>query len=97
MNGHPVKRLRGNINISFKDIDAESLLLLLSERGLCVSTASACSTNTKSYSHVLLAIGLDEKLIKGTIRITFGEENTVKDSIFLANNIKEIIDNLNQM
>lgn len=97
LNGHPIKRLKGNVNLSFKNIDAESLLLLLSERGICISTASACSSNSKTFSHVLMAIGLTKEEAKGTIRITFGEENTPKDAIILANNIKNIIIKLEDM
>ena len=97
LNGHPTKRLRGNVNLTIFDIDAESLLLLLSERGFCISTASACSTNSKSISHVLKAIKLTEKQAKETIRITFGEENTEKDVIELANNIKEIVKKIKSM
>lgn len=97
LNGHPVKRLKGNVNLSFKDIDAESLLLLLSERGICISTASACSSNSKNFSHVLMAIGLSQEEAKGTIRITFGEDNTTDDAIMLADNIKNIIWQLKEM
>lgn len=97
LNGHPLKRLRGNLNLSFKDIDGESLLLLLSERGFCISTASACSSNTKNYSHVLKAIGLTAEQAKNTIRITFGEENTTKDAILLAKNIKNFALKLEEM
>lgn len=97
LNGHPTKRLKGNINLTFKNIDGESLLLLLSERGICISTASACSTNSKNYSHVLKAIGLTEKQAKGTIRITFGAENTEKEVYALVNNIKDIISKIEQM
>ena len=97
INGHPLKRLKGNINISFKGIDAESLLLLLSERGFCISIASACSSNHKKTSHVLKAIGLNEDEAKGTIRITFGEENTIKDTELLVDSIKKIITKMSDM
>lgn len=97
LNGHPIKRLKGNVNISLKDVDGESLLLLLSERGMCISTASACGSNNKKYSHVLKAIGLTAEEARGTIRITFGENNTIKDTILLAKNIKSIIEKLEKM
>lgn len=97
MNGHPTKRLKGNINLSFEDVDAESLVLLLSERGFCISTASACNSNNKKLSHVLKEIGLNEKQIKGTIRVTFGKENTEKDVEELVDNILEIITDLKEM
>lgn len=97
LNGHPVKRLKGNINVSFKGIDAESLLLLLSEKGFCVSTASACSSNNKKISHVLKEIGLTDEEIKGTIRVTFGKENTEKDVKDLVDNILQIVTDLKEM
>lgn len=97
LNGHPIKRLKGNVSISFENVDAESLLLLLSKEGFCISIASACNTNQKNMSHVLKAIELNEREAKGTIRITFGEENTKKDTELLANKIKNIVENLNKM
>ena len=95
LNGHPVRRLKGNVNITIDNIDAESLLLLLSQSGFCISTASACTSN--SISHVLKAIGLTEKEAKETIRITFGEENTEKDVEDLIKNMKDIINKLKTM
>ena len=97
LNGHPIKRLKGNVNISFKGIDGETLLLLLSNEGFCISIASACSTNQKNMSHVLNAIGLNESEAKGTIRITFGEENTKKDVELLIEKIKKNIEKLKKM
>lgn len=97
LNGHPLKRLRGNVNITIKNIDAESILLLLSEKGYCVSTASACSSNNKSFSHVLKAIGLTDKETESTIRITFGDENTIKDATMLASTIKDLIEKIEKM
>ena len=97
LNGHPLDRLKGNVSISFKNIDAESLILLLSEKGFCISAASACSSNTRNISHVLKAIGLSDDESKGTIRITFGEENTIKDVKQLVDQIVDIIRKLEMM
>ncbi len=97
LNGHPFKRLQGNVNISFPGVEGESLLLLLAEKGICVSTASACSTNHKGMSHVLKAIDLSEEEANGTIRITFGAENSEEDAINLALSIQEIIGRLKEM
>lgn len=97
LNGHPLDRLKGNVSISFKNIDAESLILLLSEKGFCISAASACSSNTRNISHVLKAIGLSDDESKGTIRITFGEENTIKDVKQLVGQIVDIIRKLEMM
>ena len=97
LNGHPTKRLKGNVNITIDNMDAESLLLLLSQFGFCVSTASACSAKNSAISHVLKAIGLTEKQAIETLRITFGEDNTEKDVEDLVKNMKDIINRLETM
>ena len=76
INGDLDNRLPGNVNVSFKDIDGEQLLLKLDEYGICASSASACCTGSSKPSHVLTAIGLDRKQASGTIRFTLGKENT---------------------
>ena len=97
INGHRTKRLSGNSNISFSFIDGETLLLKLDERGICVSTGSACSSGSQSPSHVLSAIGLDEIKAKGSLRVTFGKENTKEDVDFLVKSLIEIINELRKM
>lgn len=96
LNGHIYKRLPGNINISFDGINGGTLLLLLAEKGIYCSSASACSTGEKTTSHVLKAIGLPDKIAKGTIRITLGEENTLDDVKYMSKNIKEIVKRLRE-
>ena len=91
LNGSRINRLPGNVNFSFKNIDGEELLLKLDEYGICVSSGSACSSGSDKPSHVLQAIGVKENLIKGTIRITLGEENTKQDIDFLVKCLKKII------
>ena len=91
LNGHRTKRLPGNCNISFPNIDAEELLYKLDENGICASAGSACSTGNPMPSHVLLAIGLPQELAKGTIRFTIGDENTKDDIDYLINCLEEII------
>lgn len=83
INGDMVKRLPGNVNISFNGIDGQDLLLKLDEKGICASSGSACSSGSKSASHVLTAIGLTENLSRSTLRITFGNENTKEDVDYL--------------
>ena len=94
INGHKEKRLPGNCNISFEGIEAEELLLKLDERGICVSSGSACSSGSGEPSHVLLAIGLEKELAYGTIRVTIGKENTKDDIDFLVESLVEIIPSL---
>ena len=94
INGDRVKRLPGNVNISFKDIDGSKLIIELDKRGICVSGGSACSSMCSAPSHVLLAIGLDSKWISGTIRLTFGEDNNIEDVKYLVQAIEDILKNI---
>jgi len=93
LNGDRVKRLPGNANFSFKGINAEELLLALDEKGICASAGSACSTGRLQPSHVLKAIGLPRELAEGTLRVTFGKDNTEEDVEVLVKEIKEIVKN----
>ena len=86
-----VKRLPGNANISFDGIDAGQLLLNLDAYGICASAGSACSTGNPEPSHVLVAIGLDRNLSEGTLRTTFGKDNTKQDVEFLVDSLVNII------
>lgn len=94
LNGDREKRLPGNANFSFKDVDGGELLLKLDARGICASSGSACSSGSSSPSHVLVAIGLKEELANGALRITFGEENTKEDLDYLIKNLYEIIEEI---
>ena len=93
INGSIEKRLPGNCNFSFEDIESGELLLRLDEIGICASGGSACSSNSESISHVLKAIGVNDKLAKGALRITLGDFNTREDVEFLVKALKYIINN----
>lgn len=97
INGHRTKRLPGNSNISFRFIDGESLLLNLDAKGICASTGSACSTGSTNPSHVLLAIGLEEEIAQGSLRITFGDDNSKEDVDYLIDSLVEIVQKLRNM
>ncbi|MBS5856915.1 MAG: cysteine desulfurase NifS [Clostridia bacterium] len=91
LNGPRDNRLPGNANISFKGINGSELLLKLDEKGICASAGSACSTGSSSPSHVLTSIGLDSKMAEGTLRVSFGEENSKEDVEYLVENLKNIV------
>ena len=91
LNGHRTKRLAGNANMSFKGIHGGDLLLKLDEQGICVSTGSACSSGSTEPSHVLTSIGLGAEYLQGSLRVTFGNENTKEDVDYLIKNLEEII------
>ena len=74
LNGHPELRHPGNLNLSFADVEAEALIM--SMRGVAVSSGAACASATLEPSHVLRAIGLDEELAHGSIRFGLGRFNT---------------------
>lgn len=76
VNGNPKKRLPNNLHVSWPGIDGERLLMLLDEHGIMASTGSACAANKQTASHVLQAIGLDEALIQGSLRLTVGRDTT---------------------
>ena len=91
INGSRQNRLPGNANISFKGIRADELLFKLDEYGICASAGSACSSGESKPSHVLLALGLEKDLAYGSLRVTFGEENTKDEVDFLINKLTDII------
>lgn len=85
------KRLPGNINLSFDFIDGDTLLMLLDSEGICASSGSACSAGALEPSHVLMAIGLNEDLAKGSLRLTLGYKTTEEDIEYVVNIIKEVV------
>lgn len=90
-NGHPERRLPGNANFSFRYIEGESLLFSLDLAGIAVSSGSACSSGSLEPSHVLLAMGVPEGLAHGSIRFSFGRENTVEEVDYAVDKLKEIV------
>lgn len=94
INGTMERRLPGNINISFKDLNSGELLLRLDEVGICASGGSACSSKEASPSHVLTAIGLPNELSKGALRLTFGDYNTKEDVEYLVENLVRIVEEM---
>ena len=91
LNGHPTKRLCNNINVRFDFIEGEALMMELDDKGIEVSTVSACASPKLESSHVLLACGIEKKNAQGTIRISLGRFTTEKDvSYFLEVLPKEV-------
>jgi cysteine desulfurase len=76
LNGHPVKRLPNNVNISVEFVEGESMCLNMDMAGICASTGSACSSASLEASHVLLAMGLDPVQAHGSLRFTLGKWTT---------------------
>lgn len=79
LNGDPENRLPGNVNFSFEGIEGESLVLLLDQHGICASTGSACTAQSLSPSHVLLAIGRSDEMAASALRLSLSVDNTQTD------------------
>ncbi|WP_027307989.1 cysteine desulfurase NifS [Caloramator sp. ALD01] len=97
LNGHPEKRLPGNINVSFQFIEGESLLLLLDHYGICASTGSACSSGSLDPSHVLMAIGLPHEIAHGSLRLSLGDLNKEEDVDYVLEVLPQIVQRLRDM
>jgi cysteine desulfurase len=97
LNGHREKRLPGHVNFSFRYIEGESILLMLDLNGIAASSGSACSSGSLDPSHVLLAIGLSHEVAHGSLRLTFGRDNTMEEIDFVVDKLKEIVERLRFM
>ncbi len=91
INGHPQQKINGILNISFEMVDNESLLMLLDMDGVAVSIGSACTSNSAEPSHVLKAMGLDENIIKSSIRISFGKNLTKSDIDYVVEVLEKAV------
>jgi cysteine desulfurase len=91
LNGDPVARLSTNVNISFRGVSGEDLVILLDRCGYAVSTGSACTTGRVDPSHVLLAIGCNREEALGAIRLTFGDASSACNVDDLLNTINELV------
>ena len=97
LNGDPIKRLPGNVNISFRGIEGESLLLSLDLEGICASSGSACTSGSLDPSHVLLAIGLPHSTAHGSLRLSLSDENTEEDADYICEVVPRVVEKLRAM
>ncbi|KAB3537332.1 cysteine desulfurase NifS [Alkaliphilus pronyensis] len=97
LNGHPTKRLPGNVNFSIEFIEGESLLLSLDMVGIACSSGSACTSGSLDPSHVLMSIGLTHELAHGSLRLTIGDFTTEEDIEYVINQLPPIVEKLRQM
>ena len=91
------KRLPGNVNICFKYIEGESILLSLDFEGVAASSGSACTSGSLDPSHVLLAIGLPHEIAHGSLRLTMGDYTTEEDVDYVLQVLPPIIQRLRNM
>ncbi len=97
LNGHPTDRLPNNVNFSFEYVEGESILMTLDLKGIAVSSGSACTSGSLDPSHVLLAMGVPVELAHGSIRFTFGRRNTLEETDYTVEVLKETLQNLRAM
>ncbi len=97
LNGHSTQRLPGNVNVCFKYIEGESLLLSLDLEGVATSSGSACASGTLDASHVLLAMGLDHQTAHGSVRFSLGKGNTKEHVEYVLKIIKPVMKRLREM
>lgn len=97
LNGHPIIRLPNNANIRFSYIEGESLLLSLDERGVQLSSGSACAAKTLEPSHVLLAMGLKHEEAHGSLVFTLGKYNTEEQIDYVIHQIPGVVKRLRAM
>ena len=97
LNGHATQRLPGNVNVSVRYIEGESLLLSLDLQNIAASSGSACTSGSLDPSHVLLAIGLEHEIAHGSLRLTLSEDNTEEDVDTVVDALVQIVQRLRNM
>jgi cysteine desulfurase len=97
LNGHPTDRLPNTLNIGFKYLEGESIVLNLDMEGVAVSTGSACTSGSLEPSHVLTAMGVDAAETQGSIRFSLGRDNTKEDVDYVIGILPPIIARLRDM
>jgi cysteine desulfurase len=97
LTGHRTLRLPNNASFRFRFVEGESILLHLDMSGIAASTGSACSSESLKASHVLLAIGLPQEEVHGSIRVSLGRENTDEEVDYFLKEMPPIIDKLRKM
>lgn len=94
INGYPKQKLPKIVSATFVGIDGSALLMMLDLKGVCVSTGSACMSNSVEVSHVLKAMGMSDDLAKGTIRFSFSKNNEYEEVDRAVAIIKECVEKL---
>ncbi len=97
LNGHPDKRLPNTVNVGFKYLEGESIILNLDMEGIAVSTGSACTSGSLEPSHVLTAMGVDPAETQGSIRFSLSRDNTKEDMDYVLEVLPPIIKRLRDM
>jgi len=97
LNGHPTERLPNNVNVAFRYVEGESILLSLDAFGIAASTGSACTSASLEPSHVLEACGLPPEHAHGSLRLTLGHRNTEEDVDYVLGVLPGVIGRLREI
>ncbi len=97
LNGHPTKRLPGNVNFSIKYIEGEAILLMLDINGIAASSGSACTSGSLDPSHVLLAMGIPHEIAHGSLRLTLSSNTTDEEVDYVLETLPRIVSKLRAM
>ncbi len=97
LNGDPIHRLAGNLNVRLDGIEGEAMILMLDMEGICVSSGSACTTGSLEPSHVLLAMGIPAEHAHGSLRVTLGRSTTEADIDHFIKVFPPIVSRLREM
>jgi cysteine desulfurase len=97
LNGHPAKRLPGNVNVRFDAVEGEAILMLLNARGIQAATGSACSSHKLQPSHVLLSLGIRPEQVHGSLRLSLGRWTKEKDIDYVLQVLPGVIARLREI
>jgi len=97
LNGHIAERLPHLLNMSFENVEGESMLLSLDALGIAASTGSACTSGTLEPSHVLTAMGIPPEIAHSSLRFSLGRANTADDIDYVLEKLPPIVERLRRM
>ncbi len=97
LNGHPQKRLPNNVNFSVEFIEGEGMLLFLDEKGIYITSGSACTSKALKMSHILSAIKIDAAIAQGSVTMTLSKYNTDEDINYLLQEFPPIVNRLREL
>ena len=95
--GHPKDRLPGHASFCVEFIEGEAMLMLLSSKGIAVSSGSACTSKALKASHVLLALGLSHEIAQGSLLATLGLDTEKEDIDYVLETMPPVVTRLRQM